>query len=254
MKKILFLLLLTGAIYAQDTSWVFIKLPHSGHNAILVSENADTIQGTYDLYGNIHRFGITENKRYKLWSDNLGSTDFDEYDWYGQTNGNWLAAPDITNAGGGSGYADSVTIDSRHVPGDSLYTKAEVDAMLAERDEAYFDTLSFTWGVMDTVINNEYWDAIQVANNIRIVRITGYADTGLVTFKVFYSTSPITVNPSNYIVDDLEVVTTSSYAAYTESFNVATVAKWSYIIVQPTSVIQATGIRRAGVMIHYVKN
>lgn len=74
--------------------------------------------------------------------------------------------------------------------GDTLnYSGDEVDSLLAlagsamQNSNAYYDTLSFNWGVMDTVIAGELcgW---KIPNNITITEIAAYTDANTTTFNL----------------------------------------------------------------------
>lgn len=240
---------------------------------------------------------------------------------------------DLTGAGG-SAYADSVTINGRHVPGDSLMSIDDVSAIVltyvdsnyvltsetsnwdknssndltittnfggdvsgtydniavtddshnhvisnvdalqdsltakANRSELgtgayatianysltshthteFYDTLSKSWGVMDTVTTGDYvgW---KVENNITITEVAAYTNTGTVTFN-FEERGETTPNTAGTDVMTSDLVADTDQQE-TGTFSNAGIARDAWLILNVTSITGDPTI--FGVTIRYVK-
>lgn len=112
------------------------------------------------------------------------------------------------------------------------------------------DTLSYSWGIMDTVTTGDLpgW---KVPTDITIIEVSGYTDANTVTFNIEERTeaTPNTAAATDVMDTDLAADVNQEEASGVDLDNVA-IAKDSWLV--PT--ISATGdVAIFGITIRYVK-
>jgi len=121
MRKFVFLFFLFANIfvYAQEVTPKLIRMVNSGYSAQLRGVSGTrtagvTLTGSYKSNFKAHQFDVVLTGEYELWIDPAGGTNFSKDSGWSYSNGQLIAAPDLTDAAQFVSVVDSDKNDSLH--------------------------------------------------------------------------------------------------------------------------------------------
>lgn len=254
MKILIVFLMLTVMAFSQT-----YDVGQSNANVSLALENALAQPDSNTVYRNalLTKLNVSDSQLFidSLWRSN-------DTIYFKQKDGSTLYFVDNNDGGSGESNPDSVTYAGRVMPVDSLvrkedivgdtsdYTVAQMDSILAlaeQADNIYYDTLSYSWGIMDTVTTGDLpgW---KVPNNITITEISAYTDANTVTFNL-EERGETTPNTAGTDVMSSDLVADNDQQE-TGTFSNATIDRNDWLV--PT--VSATGdVAIFSITVRYVK-